>query len=168
MQIDRREAPTLLTRNRSHGIDCGMNELKWTKTLSTTDAQQPTSGGLVPYLRLTKADLEDADFQTWFREEFFAAVNWKPGDVGREPDVEITFVKMMISIDGVKLGQKQFEISHGPHRHKRHNTPNTWLHWPEEIQGVLQLNDTSGWVVTLKRDVDGSYSLDIQAAKKTP
>lgn len=139
-------------------------ELSWTKKLSQTDAQQPTSGGIVPYLRLTKSSLQGEDFQTWFREGFFAPASWKPGDVGRETDVEVADIDMMVSVNGVKLGKKLFQVSHGPHRHEKHNTPNTWLHWPPEIQDMLHENDMTGWPVTLTRTADGSFSVDIQAA----
>ena len=35
--------------------------LTWHKKLSTTDAQQPTSGSLVPYLRLTSGNIPAAE-----------------------------------------------------------------------------------------------------------
>lgn len=141
-----------------------MPELVWSKNLSTTDAQQPTSGGLVPYLRLTRSSLKDEDFQTWFRDAFFDGAAWKPDTFGRETDIESCQVDMSVSINGVKLGKRAFTITHGPNRQEKHNTPNTWLHWPPDLQVVLHENDTTGWPVTMTRHTNGSFSLDIQAA----
>lgn len=142
-----------------------MVELVWTKKLSKTDAQQKTSGGIVPYLRLTRSSLKAVDFQSWFRDTFFDVTNWKADTFGRETDIESCCVDMAISINGVKFGKKPFKITHGPNRHLQNNTPNTWLHWPDELQDVLRENNTTGWPVTMKRRGDGSFSLKIQAAK---
>jgi len=142
----------------------GMAALEWKKKLSTTDAQQPTTGGLVPYLRLTKGSLKSEDFQSWFREEFFANAAWAPGQFGREENLEISNIAAKISIDGVNFGQKAFTITHGPHRHESNNTPNTWLHWPVEIQSILHENDYTGYVVVLKRHENGSFELAISGS----
>lgn len=141
-----------------------MQEITWTKELSTTDAQQPTSGGLVPYLRLTKGDLEGEDFQSWFRNAFFAGANWSPGSFGRETDIEEAKVVVSVVINGVKLGDKPFTVTHGANRWEKHNTPNTWLHWPPAVQELLIENDLTGCPITLTRQPDGKFRMDIQAA----
>lgn len=103
--------------------------------------------------------------ETWFRDTFFGDAKWTPGEFGRETDIEIAHVDMAIFVNGVKLGVKSFMVTHGPHRHEKHSTPNTWLHWPDIVKDILMENDMTGWPVTLTRKPDGSYRLDIQAAK---
>lgn len=132
----------------------------WHKELSRTDAQQQTSGGIVPYLRLTKSSLTSEDFQTWFRNDFFAAVNWSAGTFGKEA-VEQATVPFLVSLNGVKLGTQNMLITHGAARQASNNTPNTWLHWSDQLQTMLELNNMSGRTVTLTRDNSGGFSLDI-------
>ena len=139
----------------------GMEQLIWFKKLSTTDAQQPTTGGLVPYLRLTKGSLKTQDFQTWFREKFFANAPWEPGVFGRESDLEIATISINVMVNGVKFGPRSFTITHGQNRHEKHDTPNTWLHWPPEIQAILQGNDYTNCEVRLTRRESGRFDLEI-------
>jgi hypothetical protein len=135
-------------------------ELVWSKKLSKTDAQRETSGGLVPYLRLTRSKLSPAeDWQTWFRDKFFAGQNWQPGTYGRETDIETCKVAFDVTIQGLALGKVSCEVTHGPHRWESNNTPNTWVHWPQKIQDFLHLNDLSGLPVKLTRHPDGRFSM---------
>lgn len=162
---DRREALDIETAES--GITRkGSNLLTWTKNLSQTDAQQETTGGLVPYLRLTKSSLTDEDFQTWFRSEFFAGAAWVPSYFGKEA-VESATIPFQVSVNGINLGAQIFEITHGENRQTKHSTPNTWLHWNAQLAAMLQLNDFTGWPVTLTRETSGVYRLDIQAATGT-
>jgi hypothetical protein len=132
----------------------------WSKRLSRTDAQQETKGGIVPYLRLTKSSLTTQDFQTWFRTDFFAAANWQAGTFGKE-NVEQATIPFAVSINGVLIGTQDMLITHGDARQDSHNTPNTWLHWSNQLQHMLEINDLSGRTVTLTRGATGAFSLDI-------
>ena len=142
-----------------------MSNLVWTKELSKTDAQQPTKGRLVPYLRLTKSSLQTEDNQTWFRFVYFDDQNWQIGSFGHENAIEFCHVNMRVAINRVNFGTHKIMITHGPNRKDMHDTPNTWLHWPEALQFFMQNNDFSGWPVTLERQSDGSFTIEIQAAK---
>lgn len=135
-----------------------MQEQVWGKKLSKTDAQQETSGGLVPYLRLTRGADKNVDYQTWFRTDFFGSQNWQAAKFGRE-DVEQCKVVMDVIFCGVSLGDKVFLATHGQDRWESNNAPNTWVHWPTEIQGLLQKNDLSGQRVQLIRESDGSFTM---------
>lgn len=131
----------------------------WHKKLSVTDAQQPTSGGIVPYLRLTKSSLTTQNFQTWFRTHFFASANWSTGTFGNEV-VEQATIPFDVSINGTRVGQQDMLITHGPSRQASNNTPNTWLHWSPQLQTMLELNNMAGRTVTLTEN-NGAFSLDI-------
>lgn len=151
----------------SKGIGTAMTatagkELVWSKKLSRTDAQRETTGGLVPYLRLTRSKLpQTEDWQTWFREKFFAGQNWQPGTYGKETDLEKCKVVFDVTVQGLALGKIPCEVTHGPHRLESHNTPNTWVHWPKKIEDCLQLNDLSGAQVKLTRHADGHFSMTL-------
>lgn len=140
-----------------------MPTLQWSKNLSDTDAQRETSGGLVPYLRLTKSSLKTEDFQSWFRDTFFADAGWASGSFGRETDIETASVAMQVRVNGLNMGSKAFQVTHGPNRREKNNTPNTWVHWPPEIQSLLQSNDLSGHLITLKREPSGAYEMTIES-----
>lgn len=139
-----------------------MPSLIWRKQFSRTDAQQPTEGGIVPYLRLTNGSLVNEDYKTWFRYQFFAGADWRPGHVGKEQGVETANVTVSVTINGASLGDHNFLVSHGPDRKANNNTANTWLHWPEAIQATLVKTDTTGWRSTLTRLDNDSYELDIR------
>lgn len=49
--------------------------MKWSKKLSKTDAQQPTKGYPVQYLRFTRSR-NPQDNQSWFKQTLFAAETW--------------------------------------------------------------------------------------------
>lgn len=136
-----------------------MPDLIWTKKkLSKTDAQQKTTGGLVPYLRLTKGNLRNHDYQTWFRDVFFSGLRWRPAKFGKE-DVEKCEVLMSITFQGTDLGKIKFDVTHGRDRWRSNNTPNTWVHWPPRLQELLTENNITGAQVTIIRHRDSSYSM---------
>lgn len=160
-----RTSPVQLKNKAIARESAAMPVLTWTKQLSTTDAQQPTTGGLVPYLRLTSGG-RPGDWQQWIRNELFGDLDWQPGEFGRDTDVEIAFVSMSVRVSGVKLPDMTVMLTYGPSRSESGNdTPNTWLHWPDQLGSILRENDFSGGPVTITRSEDGKYKLDIQAAK---
>lgn len=141
----------------------GPSVLTWFKKLSKTDAQQETTGGLVPYLRLTKSSLKGEDFQSWFRNQFFNGVAFVPGVFGRE-HVEIAKIPFEVTVRDVNIGTETLTITHGGDREQSNNTPNTWLHWSSKLEHILQLNDFSARPVRITRDDHGAFHLDIDAA----
>lgn len=135
--------------------------LTWQKNLSPTDAQQETSGGLVPYLRLTSGSLSSGDFQTWFRNEMFGAVPWQAGQFGKKP-VEEAYVVFGVTVQGLNIGTVLFRVTHDDTRQNSNNAPNTWLHWPDQMTSILHNNDFSSRPVVLSRDDAGAFALEIQ------
>ena len=134
--------------------------LTWSKTLSTTDAQQPTAGGIVPYLRLTSSGLTTGNFQTWFRQTFFSCCSWGLGSFNNKP-VEETYVPFDVVIQGNAIGTIQFLVTHDTSRQYNHNAPNTWLHWHPQFSSLLQANNYAGCDITLTRNSNNSFCLDI-------
>jgi hypothetical protein len=143
----------------------GPQVLTWWKKLSTTDAQKEAGGGgsRVPFLRLTKSSLTDEDFQTWFRQDFFAGAAWAPGQVGKE-ECEVATVPFAVRVKGVVIGNEAIEVSHGEDRPIKHSAPATWIKWSPKLLEILDLNDFDGRPVRLTRDDHGAYYLDIDAS----
>jgi len=161
IQTDRDEAlqaesgRTSATSIRGHSLPT------WHKPLSTTDAQQPTTGSLVPYLRLTSGSIPVADFQTWFRQTLFGTAAWQPGQFNKKP-VEEAHVPINVTVQGLKLGTMLFLVTHDNTRQGSNGAPNTWLHWPDQMSTILQGNNLAGHEVTITRDNAGVFSLEIQ------
>lgn len=132
----------------------------WWKKLSTTDAQQQTTGGIVPYLRLTSGNLARGHFQTWFRQTFFNVCSWKPGYFNNKA-VEEAQVSFVVTIQGQAIGSIIFTVTHDISRQNNNNAPNTWLHWPNKMAAILQGNNYSGRRITLSRDNENVFLLEI-------
>lgn len=159
IQTDRNEA---LAAEAADGRSIGRSSLlTWQKKLSTTDAQQPTTGGIVPYLRLTSGNISINDFQTWFRQTLFGSVAWQPGQFNSKP-VEEAHVPFSVTIQGLHLGTVLFKVTHDSTRENSNNAPNTWLHWPDQMATILHSNNLTGHMVTITRDNAGAFSLVIQ------
>lgn len=132
--------------------------MRWSKVMSTTDAQQPTTGRVVPYLRFIKGS-NPQDNQVWFRNTFFQAQSWKNGFFGNHP-VEECSVSMDVSIAGVAKGMRKFTITHDANRMANNSTPNTWLHYDQATVNDLLAFDTTGMTFSVEL-IKGSYKLDI-------
>jgi hypothetical protein len=133
----------------------------WWKNLSTTDAQQQTTGGLVPYLRLTSSSLATGNFQTWFRQTFFNCCSWHPGYFNNKP-VEEAYVDFQVIIQGQSIGNITFTVTHDSSRQYNNNAPNTWLHWPPQMAAILQGTNYAGCRIVLSRNSANAFSLEIQ------
>lgn len=140
----------------------GPTVLTWFKKLSITDAQQVTTGGKVPYLRLTKGTIQQGDWHTWFRNTFFASAAWGAGTVKNEP-VEQATIPFEVTIKDVNLGAYALTVTHQPERAESHSAPDTWIHWGA-LRDILEANDFTGRPARLTRDDNGAYHLDIDAA----
>jgi hypothetical protein len=134
--------------------------LSWSKVLSTTDAQQQTTGGIVPYLRLTSSGLSSGNFQTWFRQTFFNCCSWHPGSFNSKP-VEEAIVSFQVIIQGQLLGNIAFTVTHDQSRQYNNNAPNTWLHWPSQMSSLLQATNYAGRQVVLTRDNQNVFTFEI-------
>jgi hypothetical protein len=133
--------------------------LTWWKKLSVTDAQRPTSGRLVPYLRFTKAQ-NPQNTQTWFRNVFFAGANWVNGHFGRHP-VEQTDIDFHVSILGQDMGVRSMMVTHDDTRQDNNNAPNTWLHYDDDTLADFHAQNLAHRVVRVSRSDEGVYSFAI-------
>ena len=133
--------------------------LAWSKKLSKTDAQLPTQGRVVPYLRFTKAN-NPQDNQTWFRHLFFAGEPWKNGFFGRNP-VEVVHIDFAVTILGKSRGMRTMMVTHDDTRQDNNNTPNTYLHYDAATVADFNSQNLSGRVVTVSKDDEGDYALTI-------
>lgn len=134
--------------------------LTWEKPLSTTDAQQETTGSLVPYLRLTKGDRPTAAWQTWFRDTFFDNLQWNSATFNGSP-VEETQATFAVTVNGQTLGSEVMTVTYLPARADSHNAPSTWIHWSSNLRAFLDAHNLTGATVRLMRTDSGGYTLDI-------
>ena len=158
--VDRNE---LTMPERQQTTEEGIPMSTWVKRLSVTDAQQPTQGSIVPYLRLTKGTIQASDWQTWFRDTFFANAAWSPSTVNSNP-VEQTKIPFEVTIRDMSLGAEAMTVTHQPERAESHSAPSTWIHWSSTLRQILEANDFTDKPVRLTRTGAGAYQLDIDAA----
>lgn len=138
---------------------------RWWKKMSRTDAQQPTKGYLVAYLRLTK-NRAKFDPNTWFKQVLFAGVTWGPGFHGRHA-VDEAHAKFRV-VDGSKdLGVFTLKLTHDHGRPANHKHPATWIHW-DGLQGYLHANSREGWYVSVERDPSTTPALTITFTTQKP
>lgn len=132
--------------------------LVWEKELSLTDAQQRTRGSRIRFLRLTKGD-NGVPHRTWFRDEFFAGLDWRAGEShGQEADVaEVT---MHTIIDGEDMGWQTMRLTHRVERAEAHSSPPTQLRYSLPILSRLEAQDFTGEMVRLTRE-SGEYRFEI-------
>lgn len=135
--------------------------LRWSKVLSRTDAQRPTQGRIVPYLRFTKAN-NPHNNQTWFRHVFFGGQNWVNGFFGRHP-VETVNIDFAVSVLGQNMGNRTMMVTHDDNRQDNNNTPNTYLHYDDATLADFQAQNLAGRTVTVSRSDQGAYSFTINA-----
>ncbi len=84
--------------------------LSWSKRLSRTDAQVPTKGYPVQYLRFTQSG-NPQDVWVWFRSTFFGAETWRPATFGKNA-VERADVKIDVTVLGKSLGTLDFFLTY--------------------------------------------------------
>ena len=132
--------------------------MKWAKELSATDAQRPTKGAKVKYLRLTKGKIKDVDTSRWFRDKFFKDQQWELDDKNREQCI----VNMNVEFNGIALGRKiKFVVNHSEGRCQSHSAPNTFIGWPQEMEALLVANNMTGREVMITKDLEGNFSMKI-------
>ena len=133
--------------------------LTWSKRLSRTDAQRPTRGRVVPYLRFTKAN-NPQDNQTWFRNVFFAGAPWANGFFGKH-SVERVDIDFRVSILGQNCGTRTMTVTHDDTRQDNNNTPNTYLHYDDATLADFNAQNLAGRIVRVTRSDAGVYSFTI-------
>ena len=126
--------------------------MKWEKYLSRTDAQQPTRGRKITFLRLTSGETGVAH-TTWFRESFFDGLSWSFTKSQRGRDIEEAKVDIHVTILGQDYGKRTLRIEHDPTRADSHSAPTTYLRYDNRIRTILesQADLIVGRVVRLTR-----------------
>lgn len=133
--------------------------LTWSKRLSRTDAQRPTRGRIVPYLRFTKAN-NPQDNQTWFRNVFLAGEPWVNDFFGKHP-VETVDIDFVVTILGQHRGVRTMMVTHDDTRQDNNNTPNTYLHYDNATLADFNAQNLAGHIVTVAKTDDGVYLFTI-------
>lgn len=132
--------------------------MRWWKKMSRTDAQQPTKGRVVPYMRFIKGKNPHKN-QEWFRKTFFAGQAWHQDLFGQHP-VEQCTVPFEVTIAGVSKGIRNFLITHDDMRMNNNNTPNTWLHYDQATLNDLSKMNATGKIFSVEK-VGNTYKLNI-------
>jgi hypothetical protein len=135
---------------------------RWWKRMSRTDAQQPTKGRLVPYLRLTEGEGDSTDPG----DHLFQDAVWGPGHHG-EHAVDESHVDFEVIDDDKALGNYDLRLTYDPTRPKNHAHPALWIHWGD-LSDYLQKNDREGWYVVVERNDDAVVPLSLTFQRAAP
>ncbi len=151
-----------MTSSERAGVCCGSglaqqreahlssrSSIRWWKRLSRTDAQQPTKGFPVAYLRLTQ-NRGELDPRRWFKNVLFAGAEWRPDTFGRH-DVESATVVFRVQDGATDLGDHALLLTHDDTRPANNGTPATWIHWGDDLAAYLRENSRQGWFVIVER-----------------
>lgn len=133
---------------------------KWRKKLTRSDAQEKTRGAKMPFLRFTKGSVSE-NHTTWFRENFFAGLDWQPGYSGSGHHKETASVKMHVKLPGDDLGIRSMTLDHDPARAGNNRAPTTHLLYDTKTRQALESASLSGRSVIVELDDSGNYSLTV-------
>ena len=132
-------------------------ELVWGKKLTRSDAQHSSPRARqMRFLRLTKSRMP-YDHKTWFRSDFFARLQWNPG----QRTLEAAAVDVEVTILGQSLGIRTMRLSHEPTRARNNSAPTTHLHFDHVTRQVLEAQNLTGHSVELRRDRRGAFHLTV-------
>lgn len=144
---------------------------RWTKTMSASDAQQKSTPRtqVTGNIKLTEAG-HDFDWTTYFRDTFFADLNWHSTDKPRGT-LETADVDVEVFVDGVSVGTYEMVVDHAAYRRlagtrDQSNVP-TWLKW-RAFGAYLREHPLAGRVASLERMSDDSFRLHIQDGPTGP
>jgi hypothetical protein len=132
----------------------------WSKTLTDTEAQQPTDGRLVPYIRLTKADYVGDDWQRRFRDGFFPGLVWAASVFGRS-HVEKSYVTFDVYVQDKPLETSVMQLTHSDDRAESNNTPCTWIHYSDSLGQFLQQNSFAEKLIRVSSRPNGTGLIEI-------
>lgn len=133
--------------------------MRWQKKLSSSDAQETVPvGSKMPFLRFTKEG-NPFDHTTYFREQFFKNLVWKPCGADGEEKAEIT---IDVTILGESLGLRKMVLDHKPSRAKNHSAPTTHLNYDHATRYKLESLNLKGYTVVVENK-ENRYFLYILA-----
>jgi len=136
---------------------------RWWKKMSRTDAQQPTKGYPVKYLRLTQNGMAP-DPDTWFRGTMFGSLTWSPGWFGEHP-VSKAFATFRVVDAGKLVDVYELMLTHDPDRPLNHQHPATWIHWGPDLESYLEANSKEDWFVVVEQTAANQWSITWQQAR---
>jgi len=130
---------------------------RWWKPLTRSDAQQVNPGSNpTGKIQLTKGT-HDIDQTTYFRDVFFAGVNWQVTSMPRGDKLKAD-VEFEVTIEGKPRGRYILTVDHADFRVANQRNSPTWLHWGT-LAPILRTNDFSGYFVQLEQLEDATYRL---------
>lgn len=133
----------------------------YSKTLSKSDALEPTKGSKVPYLIISGHGTENEGDK--FYNTLFKSGKWYHGFFGRSI-VEKLDVTVYYYFEGSIIGSGETLITYNIDRLGKNNTPTTWLHWPDNMIEFFKDRSLGGYIVTIKRFENDVYALGIHKA----
>lgn len=139
-----------------------VDEERWSKTLSASDAQRKGSGNQRGAISLVQGDYRgQIHAQTYFRQVFFSTVPWTAGLSRTQQPMDTTHVPMRVFIDGQYLGIRTFPVTHAPNREAQQNNYASTLHL-SPIRPEFAATNMTGRKLEIARGDDGSYVLTIR------
>ena len=133
----------------------------WSKRLSDSDALRPPNpkSKVTGALRLGKAGF-DIDKETYFIDEFFAALPWAQDD--KVPTKSYCVAPFECTLAGEPVGVHNLKVDHKASRVAKQNNVPTVLHWGSLSAAIREGDYREHWVV-LSAFTDGTYSLEIKS-----
>lgn len=133
----------------------------WRKRMTRSDAQQPTRGAKMPFLRFTKGNFVNEDHATFFRGDFFSDAPWSPAKSKQGRSVEEATISIHVIIGGQDLGIRRMRLSYDPLRVDHHSAPTTHLLYDPTTKRALESANMAGRPVRVWRDSQGKYHMTI-------
>lgn len=133
----------------------------WKKKLSRSDAQVETRGALMPFLRFTKKGAPVGD-PSWFRNNFFANLNWQQTYSSLGHQKEIARIKVHVRLPGNYLGVRTMTLDHDPQRKRNHVAPTMHLLYDDATRQALEATNLAGHDVIVEMDGSGNCCLTVK------
>jgi hypothetical protein len=134
-------------------------EAEWSKNLTLSDAQRKAFGHQRGSITLTQNHYP-INAQTYFREEFFGAASWFEESTRTGQTLESAQVTMLVSVNGVNLGEQDMHITHASNRESGQGNYTTLIHLGP-LTPYFAAEDMISRRMTIERRNDGSFSLTI-------
>lgn len=136
----------------------------WGKKISASDADRKPGSKSTPRASIPLGQgllRGQIDASQYFRHDMFGPLPWKQTITRTGEPYEETTVSIHVTVDGTYHGIMDFRVSHDPRRQQgKRNLPTTQLH-TSPLAEVLKQLDITGMELTLDRDDNDEYWLDI-------
>lgn len=155
--------PTMTTPTPAQGAEAPHGDVveHWSKDIPLSDAQRREAGHQSASIALTQGDYRhQIDHTTYFRHQMFGGETWHVEHTTSKHPLDVAYVPIRVSVDGVDHGELEFRISHAPHRESSTNSPTTYIHL-EPLLPLFTQTDMTHKKVAVERFEGGSYALAI-------